>query len=143
MKTQFNDLVKIKKQELQNQEIQIAAINSQIARKFDEISQCHEQIRAFLEPKNGTIQDFKILQEYRQAYLIQIDSIHLEISELKKQKRELQELYKIASIEYEKVKFLQQNELKKKIALLKQKEEKNLDEIASIRYFFQRNENEN
>ncbi len=119
---------------MQENELEIAKINSLIHKKLDESKECQEEMRAFLTPSSGSMQDFKMLAEYKQAFLFQIDCIHLEISKLKNERTKYEEAYRLASIEYEKIKYLQQNEQKKLLLALKRQEEKNIDEIASIRF---------
>lgn len=138
MKTRFDSLLKIKKQSMQEKELEIAKLNSLIHKKLDEARECQEEMRAFLTPSAGSMQDFKMLAEYKQAFLFQIDSIHLEISELKNERSKYEEAYRLASIEYEKTKYLQENERKKLLLALKRQEEKNIDEIASIRFSLQK-----
>ncbi len=132
MKTQFDSIVKIKKQDVEKIEMQIAGLNSQIARKFDEIAQYQDQMRQCPIPSHGSMQDFRAAAEFRRAYLFQIDSLHLEISKLKKQRAQAQEFHRLACIEYEKSKYLQENIQKKIILSLKRQEEKSMDEAASL-----------
>lgn len=138
MKTRFDSLLKIKKQKLREKELEIIKINALIQEKFDEVQKYQEQIHELLTPASGNIQDFKMLAEYKQAFLFRIDSIHSEISELKAERSKRQEEYKLVSIDYEKTKHLQENEQKQFILALKKQEEKNIDEIASIRFHTQK-----
>lgn len=131
MKTQFHSILQIKKQELEREEAKIASINQMIAAKMSEIAQFQAQMQEILLPSSGTLHDFRILQENRQAFLFQIDSMHLEISELKQERKQKEESYKQAYIEYEKINYLHTIELKKHLSKLKKAEEKTTDEIAT------------
>lgn len=140
MKTNFSPILKAKKNDLDKQEVVIAKITQDIHQKFDEISILQSEMHSFFAPNFGTIQDFKILQEQRQAFLFQIDSIHQEISLLKSQKKQAQEVYQILYKEYEKINYIHTLEVKKQIAKIKKNDEKDLDEIATI--LFQTKEKE-
>lgn len=131
MKTQFHSILQIKKQELEREEAKIASINQMIVAKMSEIAQFQAQMQEILLPSSGTLHDFRILQENRQAFLFQIDSMHLEISELKQERKQKEESYKQAYIEYEKINYLHTTELKKHLSKLKKAEEKTTDEIAT------------
>ncbi|RDU73950.1 hypothetical protein CQA57_03835 [Helicobacter anseris] len=130
MKTQFYSLLQVKKQELEKKEMEIAHINLKISQKLDEITQFQIQMKEFLTPSSGTFQDFKMLQEHKNAFLFQIDSMHLEISHLKQERSQLEKLYQEAFIEYEKINYLHNTEQKKQLEKLKKNQEKQLDEIA-------------
>ncbi len=131
MKSHFAPILKVKKQELDERENEIIKINQHIKEKFDLIAQFQRQMQELLLPSQGTLQDFKILQEHKNAFLFQIDRMHLEISMLKEEKKQKQELYQQAYIAYEKIHYLHTKELKKQQFVLKKSEEKYFDAIAT------------
>ncbi|WP_104697435.1 MULTISPECIES: flagellar export protein FliJ [unclassified Helicobacter] len=136
MKTSFYPLIKIKKQELEQKEMEIAQINHLIAHKFDEIAQFQSQMKEFSIPHSGNFQDFKVLQEYKNAFLFQIDSMHAEISNLKQTKRELEQAYQKIYIEYEKLNYIHTSEQKRRINEIKKQHTKHIDEVSTMLFTF-------
>lgn len=136
MKTQFQPLIKIKKQELEQKETEIAQINKLIAHKFEEIRQFQSQMKEFSIPSSGDFQNFKMLKEYRDAFLFQIDSMHTEISNLKMIKKNLEQDYRKIFIEFEKLKYIHTLEQKRKIDKIKKEQTKQLDEVSTVLFTF-------
>ncbi|MCE3037675.1 flagellar export protein FliJ [Helicobacter anatolicus] len=139
MKTSLSPVLKAKKNDLDKQEVLISKINQEIHQKFDEISLLQSEMHSFFTPQTGTIQDFKILQEQRATFLFQIDFLHEQISSLKAQRKQAQNLYQQLYKEYEKINYIHNEEIKKYLMKIKKQEEKNLDEVATI--LFKKKEN--
>lgn len=132
MKTKFDSLVKIKKQDLDKQEIEIAKCNNFISQKQAELCNIQADLLNLDVPKKGNYWDFRQMSESKKMFLIEIDEIQSEISNLKNHLKNLKDFYKVLSIEYEKIKYLQENEIKKQIQDLKRIENKNFDEIGTM-----------
>lgn len=130
MKTKFDALLKVKKQDLERCELQIIKNNNLIASKYQELDGILQELSDIEVPQSGSFSDFKMIQEIKKMLVTQIDSTQNEISALKNTAQSLQGTYKRASIEYEKIKYLKENEIKKKIQILKTSESKQMDEIA-------------
>lgn len=130
MKTKFDALLKVKKQDLERCELQIIKNNNLIASKYQELDGILQELGNVQVPQSGSFWDFKTTQEIKKTLVAQIDSTQNEISALKNTAQSLQVSYKQASIEYEKIKYLKESEMKKKIQILKTSESKQMDEIA-------------
>jgi flagellar biosynthesis chaperone FliJ len=78
----------------------------------------------------GSFREFLTLQEMKKAYKIEIENKKAHLSNLVQNKLNVIEMLKEANMEYEKMLHLHEVELKNYAQLQRQKEAKNLDEIA-------------
>jgi flagellar biosynthesis chaperone FliJ len=130
VKTKFDALVKLKKLEVDKVSREIVKQNGKIAKATEELEKLEKEFREMEYPKSGNfslITQFKIIQN---ALLEQINSKKEEIKFLEGQKKILSAQLKDKEIEYEKMKYLQGEEIKKIIQKMKKEEAKNMDEIA-------------
>lgn len=132
MNTKFDPVLKIKKQDLDKCEADMIQNNQLIASKNREIDSLLIELGEIDVPKSGSYWDFKNTQDVKKAFLGEIDKVRAEISMLKNIQKKLQESYRLAFIEYEKIKYLQDNEIKKMISQIKKNESKNLDEVGMM-----------
>jgi len=133
-KTKFDSLVKLKKLKVDEKEREITKINNQITKVYEEIQKIQNEIDEFEYPKEGNfslITQFKMMQ---QALFNQLKEKKEYISFLENQKNILTEQLKELNLEYEKMKYLQAEEIKKYLKKIKQKEAKEMDEIALMLY---------
>lgn len=130
MKTKFDALLRIKKQDLDRCESQMIKNNNFIASRYQKLNSILQELSDVHMPQNGDFWDFKRVQEIKKCLVAEIDFIQDEISTLKNTSKSLQELYKQASIEHEKIKYLKENEVKKTLQTLKISESKEMDEVA-------------
>ncbi|MDO7252655.1 flagellar export protein FliJ [Helicobacter cappadocius] len=130
MNTKFDSLLKIKQQQLDKCEIDIMQNNQLIDSKNRKIDILLQDLSEVNIPKNGGYWDFKNMQDIKKAFVNEIDKTKNEISRLKNIGKKLQESYKIAFVEYEKIKYLKDNEIKKMILKIKKNELKDLDEVG-------------
>lgn len=130
MKTKFDAIVLGIKQKVQNCENAIAELNSQIAKTQEEILSFTCAIAEIELPSSGNALAFKEIYESKKAYLQKIENLSAFLSDLKFQKSQKQEEYKLCELEFEKMKYLQKKEIDAYIAKLKQKEQNQLDEVA-------------
>ena len=134
IKTKFDSLVKLKKLKVEEKEKELTKLNNQIAQAYEELDEIQKEIDKFEYPKEGNfalITQFKILQN---ALFNQLKEKQNHINFLEKQKEILSTQIKELSLEYEKMKYLQAEEIKKYIKKLKEKEAKEMDEIALMLY---------
>jgi hypothetical protein len=132
MKTRFADLLKVKKQKLDEVERQLLDVQNRKKRLMYKIEQVDQDIAILELPKSG---DFGLMQMSREGFLALIS--HKELLREKLAIREqqivgLKTLYKEVSIEYEKIAYMDAEEIKNEINRLKKEESKALDEIANI-----------
>jgi len=134
IKTKFDSLVKLKKLKIDEKEREITKLNNQIKIAYDDLNKLKDEISSFEYPKEGNfalITQFKMMQN---AIFNQLKQKENYIEFLKNQKNILSNQLKDIYLEYEKMKYLQAEEIKKYIKKIKQQEAKELDEIALMLY---------
>jgi len=130
VRTKFDDLVKLKKMDVDKIQQNLTKQNSKIEKAKMELNNLDTQLKEIEYPKSGNfsmINQIKILQN---AMLNQIKQKNNEIQILQNQQNLLKSQLKDKELEYEKMKYLQGEEIKKYLKKLKQEEDKNMDEIA-------------
>lgn len=134
LKSKFDPLLKGLKQKLNTCELAIAQINQKITQEEEAISELLVLISQIEIPSSGNALLFRELYEGKKAYLGMVDAHQLNISILKDERKKKQEEYKEQCLELEKIQYLISREIKEKLKLLKAKEQKELDEIATMRF---------
>ncbi len=132
MKTKFDDLVKLRKNEIEKIERNIRKINSSIKMLKEKEASLKKELLSFSLPKSGTFSEINQLKQMQYLLQNEIENINSQIDVLNSRKKELLEELKKANIEYEKMKYLQNKEIKKKIRKLQLKEAREMDEIAIL-----------
>ena len=130
MKTKFDQIVKLKKLDVEKIERELLKQNQKIEKANQELTQFKIEFSKFEYPKTGNfalITQFKTMQT---AFLREIKQKEEELVFLENQKILLQGQLKDKQLEYEKIKYLQGEEIKKMVKKLKKEEAKNIDEIA-------------
>ena len=131
-KTQFTDILKIKKNKIKEIEQKIQKVRFGIAKNQERIKEIEEDILNIEYPISGY---FSVLQQYNLAMNnMKSDIYNLEnqIEQANNIIAQLQEELKLANLEFEKFKFLNDEVLEKEAKRLKKLEENRLDEIAII-----------
>ena len=134
IKTKFDSLVKLKKLKVDEKERELIKLNNQISQAYEEMFKIQNEIDSFEYPKEGNfslITQFKIMQN---ALFNQLKEKQEYIIFLENQKEILSNQLKELSLEYEKMKYLQGQEIKKYLEKLKHKEAKEMDDIALMLY---------
>ena len=132
MKTKFDSIVKIKKNEIEKIERNIQKINSSINMLKEKIEDLNKKLSSFSFPKHGSFSEFNQYKMLENALIEEINNLKNQITILENRKKEILEEYKKAHIEYEKMKYLQSEEIKKILKKQKQKEQIDMDEIAIL-----------
>ena len=132
MKTKFDGVVKIKKQQVERIENDIRKINKSILELNREIEELKDSLLLFTLPKTGTFNKIKQIKESQNIIKNQIQNLENQIVILQNRKNELLNELKKANIDYEKMKYLQNEEIKKALKELKLKESREMDEIAIL-----------
>ncbi len=138
-KTQFTDILKIKKNKIKEIEQKIQKVRFGIAKNQERIKEIEEDILNIEYPISGY---FSVLQQYNLAMNnMKSDIYNLEnqIEQANNIIAQLQEELKLANLEFEKFKFLNDEVLEKEAKRLKKLEENRLDEIATILFNQKRN----
>ena len=132
MKTKFDSVVKVKKQKVDAVERNLQKINASIQKLKIKIEELHKTILSYTLPKEGS---FALLNQIKhQQHIIreEIQNLENQIVILENRKKELIDELKKVNIEYEKMKYLQAEEIKKKVKEQRLKEARDMDEIAIL-----------
>jgi len=132
MKTKFDGVVKIKKQQVEKLENDIRKINKSILDLNRQIEELKTSLLSFTFPKTGTFSKIKQIKESQNIIKNQIQNLENQIVILQNRKKELLNELKKANIDYEKMKYLQNAEIKKALKEMKLKESREMDEIAIL-----------
>ncbi|TKX28365.1 hypothetical protein CQA38_08325 [Campylobacter sp. MIT 12-5580] len=136
MKSKYSSVLKVKKQGLDKAEQNLSKAKQRQAQNELAFQNASLECANFALPQNGNTQMLK--------QSLEMLEIARSVKERAKEKLELsqkevlhyQTLYKRASLDYEKIKYLQSEEFKAMQKRLKKEEEKFLDEIAISRHFY-------
>jgi len=130
MKTKFDSVVKLRKNEIEKVQRDLQKLNGSIKNLQNKIENLYTKFSSFSIPQNGSFKEFQQIKTLQDAIKMEIDNLKNQIITLENRKQELLEEYKKANIEYEKIKYLQKLEIEKQKKKLKQKESLQMDEIA-------------
>jgi len=134
IKTKFDSLVKLKKLKIDEKENNILKLNISLQNELQNLSDLKSKLIELQLPEKG---NFALINQYKIIEQLQIREINqkkTQIEFIKNQLNNLKEELKNANLEYEKIKYLQSEEIKNNIKRLKQEEAKNMDEIALLLY---------
>lgn len=134
MKTKFDPLLLAGEQKVRMCEQAMARIDKEIREHQNQVLEFVHQMHQIKIPSNGNSLAFHRFYEAKRMYLDLIDQIQKKIAQLKLEKQKKSDEYKQCHLELEKFRFLQQKELQELVLKLKQKEQKELDEIAGMRF---------
>lgn len=135
MKTKFTPVVKLRQNKLDEIEL---ALNKARAYEITLKSQL-ERTRMLLAskpfPKSGDFTSLQIALSSQALLTKQIDELKQKITQIAKQILNLQNAHKTAYIELEKVKYLENSQIKEILKERAKIASKNLDEIATQRFY--------
>lgn len=136
----FASILKVKKQNLDLCEVELLKRRNKLSALNDDLNEISKQISAHIFPKNGSTIEIRanlaILALYQNEKSNLIEKINLTKTEIS----HYENLYKNAYIDYEKINFLNDEEIKKNLAKIKRKEQVELDEISMQRFSFLQSE---
>lgn len=130
VKTKFDSIVKLKKLEVDKVQRELIKQNAKIEKLNQELQNLIDELNSIEYPKNGNFSIITQIKMLQNLLLNQIKEKKNEIEIAKNQKKLLQGQLKDKELEYEKMKYLQNEEIKKYLNKLKKEEAKNMDEIA-------------
>lgn len=122
------------KKKLDEVELQLQSNAQEIIAKQGEIDKLIAEFATLETPKSGIYQAVLTFIHHKDEYRALIDLKIKELALLKQKKRQLQELFKTENIAYEKAKYLDNLEIKKRLEALKRQESRDLDEISVMLY---------
>ena len=134
MKTKYSQLLKVKKQKVELIENEIALLNSKKELIKKEIEELILQINDIKKPKEGKFgvflsasYSFDKLHSFKKN---KEDILKQKEGELAQKRQE----YKMALMEYEKIKYLEDLLIEEKLDKIKKDEQKLLDELSQVIY---------
>ncbi|MBN1840360.1 MAG: flagellar FliJ family protein [Campylobacterales bacterium] len=132
MKSQFSKIAKIRKQkrdaierELMKHQNKERLIRHKISSLYDEIA--HTQM-----PKEGLVSVFLMASEQKSLLSLEKKRYEQELHLVEIATKTLQIEYQKAHVEYEKIKYLEEQELQAMMAKIKRQEQLDLDEISTM-----------
>jgi flagellar biosynthesis chaperone FliJ len=132
MKTKFSQILKLKKRRVEEIENALTEVRAKKRRTLLEIKNIVDEISRLKTPTSGSFAQVSIAFLSLSKLSNQKKSKELELEQIDLQIQEIQELYKEANIEFEKIKYLEDEEIKKALEALKVQEAKDMDEIANL-----------
>ena len=134
MKTKYSQLLKVKKQKVELIENEIALLNSKKELIKKEIEELILQINDIKKPKEGKFGVFlSASYSFDKMHSFKKDKEDI----LKQKEGELaqkRQEYKMALMEYEKIKYLEDLLIEEKLDKIKKDEQKLLDELSQVIY---------
>ncbi len=134
MQNIFSKISKINKQKVDKIESELFLLKSAIRQIENRIKSVYVGINKLEIPKNGNASLLSLFQGRREILNAQkgrlLKELHVKNLEVARKYEE----YKKARLEFEKIKYLEEQEIAKKIEKLKKKEQKDLDEISNMLY---------
>ncbi len=134
IKTKFDQVVKLKKLKAEEVENDLLSLNKQIENEQNKIVKLNEELANIKYPNSGNFSQILQIREMMKAEITQINQIQNGIEELNNQKQIINKRLKELKLDYEKIKFLQGEEIKKELKKRAQQEAKDMDEIAIMLY---------
>jgi hypothetical protein len=130
----FGKIAKINKQKVQKVENELYVLKSDIRAIEKKIKNIYSDIDKLSIPENGEARELMLFQEQRKMLNNQKSRDQRELNIKNLELANKYQEYKKAKLEYEKIKYLEEQEISKKIEKLKKEEQKNLDEISNMLY---------
>lgn len=136
MSEKFSQILKIKKQNLDKIALALSQNRAEARRIEGFISDSTKEIASIKFPKSGEILEIQGSVKLLNLALKQKQNLLERLELVKKSIMHYEHQYKRANLEYEKIKYLQSEELKKHMAKLKRAEQNLLDEFGVIRHSY-------
>ena len=140
MKTKFSQILKLKKRRVEEIENALTEVRAQKRRALREIEDILQEIASLKTPTSGSFGEMNVAFMSLSQLSNQKKSKEFEVTQIEQRIRDIQELYKEANIEFEKIQYLEDEEHKKVLEALKVQENKDMDEIANLLYSRFKNE---
>lgn len=134
--TKFTQIVKIKKQALEKIEINLTKSRNKLSMLKNELNDLLDQISNHKFPKKGSSIEINSNLAIIKIYNDQKNDLSEKINLTNKEIMHFEHLYKNAYLDYEKIKYLEEEEIKKIILKAKKQEQLMLDEIATQRFAY-------
>jgi len=134
MKTRFSSLVKLKKNKMQESESALSKANMILNNAKEALENSYTSLNDIHEPQTGTMSQFLANRTLLSSQRDLINHNKEWVRYAQNQITQAQTQLKKDMIEHEKFKYLELEEIKKIIKKQKEKESKDLDEVALMTY---------
>lgn len=134
MKSKYAPLVKLKKKELDRAERELIRANNALASASDALERAYEILSQLSLVQSGTASELFRSHAMIQTQQESIERCQKALQEAHNNQNLMRELYKAATIEFEKFKYLEVEEAKAIMVKNKKEEAKMLDEIGTMIY---------
>ncbi|DAB31839.1 MAG TPA: hypothetical protein CFH79_06915 [Sulfurospirillum sp. UBA11407] len=132
MDNKFTQIAKIKKQEMDKVETELIQTRFERENIKKKLESLYEEIKNTTSPKRGQASLISMFHEHLKILRREKDDYADALNFLNVKVEQLQHKYKKAHMEFEKIKYLEEEEIKKRINEIKRKEKINMDEIATM-----------
>jgi len=132
MKTKFSQIVKLKQRKVDEIENEMLDVRNKKKDIIVNIEDLMKELKEINTPNSGAFSEINIANMHLKNLSNQKKSFEEEIVLLNRQIEGLKELHKEANIDFEKIKYLDNEEIKKILQEKKVEENKNMDEIANL-----------
>lgn len=143
MKSKYSQVVKIKKQELDKAENNLAAAKARQRANEAALSKANADYLGISLPKSGSVALLKQGLELKNIAKNVQDAAKEMVQRSKNECNYYQHLYKDAHLNYEKLKYLETEDFKAMQKAIAKAEQKALDDIATSKFFRERKQDEN
>lgn len=130
MKTKFTAVVKLKKKKVDDLENSLFKMDAMINKAKEDLASNEQKYRLMKSPGGGSFAEMLAFEELKKAFRYEIKNIKNSIAEMINQRNMLLGQFKEANAEYEKMKYLDDEEIKKILKAKAAQEAKDLDEIG-------------
>lgn len=138
MKTKFSELLKVKKQKLSEVERALAQKRHERAQLVEQSALIRSRIETFSPPKSGDYRQMRMALHSREYLFKEKERNANMIKYYDQEIAALQQLYKEANIDYEKINHLHTLEVEQRLKERMRQEAKDMDEIAGQLFFIER-----
>lgn len=132
MKSQFSKIAKIRKQKRDAIERELMKSQNKERMLNHKIATIYEEIAAVQIPKEGLISALLMVSEQKSILNREKKRCEQELFVVQRTTKQLQSEYQKAHVEYEKIKYLEEQELQAMMDKIKREEQLYLDEISTM-----------
>lgn len=132
MKSQFSKIAKIRKQKRDAIERELMKSQNKERMLNHKITTIYEEIAAVQMPKEGLISALLMVSEQKSILNREKKRCEQELFVVQRTTKQLQSEYQKAHVEYEKIKYLEEQELQAMMDKIKREEQLYLDEISTM-----------
>ncbi len=130
MKTKFTAVVKIRKKKVDDIENELFKMDAMINKTKETLAEDKEKYNSMESPMEGSFSNLIAFEELKKAFRYEIESLKMALTDMINQRNALLGALKEANAEYEKMKYLDGEEVGKVLKARALQESKDLDEIG-------------